>query len=123
MYSWKCLLRLKSIRCLRRRWKEVIPPTSHSLPLPCKCLSASLNCISKIIRRLYKILFHIIECLYDQNIGCDKPLEVEEIVGPLFKGEHKLSDWERILPANLKVVSSQQINAYSIEHSLHDDDY
>jgi hypothetical protein len=68
-------------------------------------------------------MFHVIECLYGQNIGCDKPLEVEEIVGPLFKGEHKLSDWERTLPANLKIVSSQQISTYSIEPSLHDDDY
>ena len=72
---------------------------------------------------MYKILFHVIESLYGQNIGCDKPLEVEEIIGPLFKAEHKLSDWERTLPANLKIVSSQQITTYSIEHSLRDDDY
>ena len=65
----------------------------------------------------------MIECLYGQNIGCDKPLEVGETVAPLFKGEHELMDWERTLPANLKITSSQQIMSRDVGHSLHDDDY
>jgi hypothetical protein len=61
--------------------------------------------------------------LYGQNIGCDKPLEVGETVAPLFKAEHQLMDWERTLPANLKVTSSQEVILQNIENSLQEDDY
>jgi hypothetical protein len=81
----------------------------------------SLN--SNEFRRLYKILWHVIDSLYGQNLGCDKPLEVGETVAPLFKAEHQLMDWERTLPANLKVTSSEQISSQNIENPLHEDDY
>ena len=68
-------------------------------------------------------MFHAIDCLYGQNIGCEKPLEVGDIVAPLFNGEHQLMDWERTLPANLKITSSQQIISQTLEHSLLEDDY
>jgi hypothetical protein len=74
-------------------------------------------------RRLYKILWCVIESLYGQNLGCDKPLEVGETMVPLFKAEHQLMDWERTLPANLKITSSQRIVSQSMENSLHEDDY
>lgn len=79
--------------------------------------------ISDIVRRLYKILWHIIDSLYGQNLGCDKPLEVGETVAPLFKAEHQLLDWERTLPANLKITSSQQVSLQNRDNPLQEDEY
>ena len=118
------------IAYLRLRWRKAILSISRSMPLQCECLlilspllPAPLNHDPDSLRQLYKILFHIIDSLYGQNLDCGESLDVAQMVGPLFSGEHQLMDWERLLPSNLKTISSQQIVLKSIEKLLQDDDY
>lgn len=74
-------------------------------------------------RRLYKILWHVIESLYGQNLGCEELLEFGETVASLFKAEHQLMDWERTLPPNLKITSSEQVCLQNVDNPLQEDDY
>ncbi|OCL03951.1 hypothetical protein AOQ84DRAFT_346868 [Glonium stellatum] len=59
--------------------------------------------------KLYKVMWSIIDSLYGQNISCDQSSRVEDTIPRLFNIERELSDWERALPQNLRLQSSQDV--------------
>lgn len=59
--------------------------------------------------KLYKVMWSIIDSLYGQNINCDQSSGVGDTIGRLFNTEHELIDWERALPRNLRIWSSQDV--------------
>lgn len=54
-------------------------------------------------------MWSIIDSLYGQNISCDQPSEVGDTIARLFNIERELGDWERALPRNLRIWSSQDV--------------
>jgi hypothetical protein len=59
---------------------------------------------------LYKELWNVLELLYGQNIGCDGPLPVSEIVAHIFSLEQHLFSWERSLTHPLQLISLDSID-------------
>jgi hypothetical protein len=73
--------------------------------LLCMCFEISIRLfLLTIISDLYRIMSHVIDSLYSQNIGCDT-LETSETILHLFRLEQELSKWKQSVIPELTVVS------------------
>ncbi|KKA22979.1 Uncharacterized protein T310_2993 [Rasamsonia emersonii CBS 393.64] len=58
---------------------------------------------------LYKQMWNVIDLLYGQNLGCDRPSGVSETVAHVFRMEQHLISWERSLPDTLRLTCARQL--------------
>ncbi|KAL1970560.1 hypothetical protein VTN77DRAFT_4204 [Rasamsonia byssochlamydoides] len=54
-------------------------------------------------------MWHTIDLLYGQNLGCDKPSSISETVAHIFKVEQHLVAWERSLPDSLRLTCARHL--------------
>ncbi|KAL3446130.1 fungal-specific transcription factor domain-containing protein [Aspergillus insuetus] len=55
---------------------------------------------------LYNQMSKTIDLLYGQNLGCDPPSSISEIIAHVFSLEQDLFSWERALPDSVRLISS-----------------
>ncbi|KAL3483108.1 fungal-specific transcription factor domain-containing protein [Aspergillus germanicus] len=59
---------------------------------------------------LYNQIAKAIDLLYGQNLGCDPPSSVSEIIAHVFSLEQDLFSWERALPESVRLLSLDQMH-------------
>jgi hypothetical protein len=60
-------------------------------------------------RKLYGILYTIIDQLYGQNLGYGDDLSISSIITKLFPIEGSLIDWESTLPRGLSIIQPNEV--------------
>ncbi|KAL2837451.1 fungal-specific transcription factor domain-containing protein [Aspergillus pseudodeflectus] len=58
---------------------------------------------------LYNQIAKAIDLLYGQNVGCDPPASVSEIIAHVFSLEQDLFSWERSLPDSVRLINLDQM--------------
>lgn len=63
----------------------------------------------KHCRKLYDILYTIIDQLYGQNLGYGDDLSISTIIARLFPIAGSLIDWESMLPGGLSIIQPNEV--------------
>ncbi|OCT49144.1 hypothetical protein CLCR_04559 [Cladophialophora carrionii] len=58
---------------------------------------------------LYKVLCTTIDTLYGQNLACSFQANAVDTVALVYKIENQLSEWQRALPAHMRLIATQDI--------------
>lgn len=84
-----------------------------SLFLPPRCESCQdrdkdLNLLKRY-RKLYGVLYTILDQIYGQNLGYGDDLPISSIITRLFSMEGSLIDWESKLPRGLGIIQPNEV--------------
>src|ERR1700744_4652715 len=60
-------------------------------------------------RKLYQIMWKVIDQQYGQNLGFDTPPTVVDVISSLSTIDHELRIWERDLPQELQTITSTNL--------------
>lgn len=63
----------------------------------------------KHCRKLYGILYTIIDQLYGQNLGYEDEISISNTITRLFPIEGSLIDWERTLTGDLGIIQPEEV--------------
>ncbi|KAI6356234.1 hypothetical protein MCOR25_007924 [Pyricularia grisea] len=58
---------------------------------------------------LYKIMWNVIDVLYEGNLGCESPKNIFDIASHLLRIEHQLLDWQHKLPLTMPLVQPAEL--------------
>ncbi|EXJ56967.1 hypothetical protein A1O7_07311 [Cladophialophora yegresii CBS 114405] len=58
---------------------------------------------------LYKVMCTTIDTLYGQNLACSFQANAVDTVALVYKIENQLSEWQRALPAHMRLIATQDI--------------
>ncbi|KAH8838744.1 hypothetical protein MCOR27_011348 [Pyricularia oryzae] len=58
---------------------------------------------------LYKIMWNVIDLLYEGNLGCEAPKNIFDIASHLLRIEHQLLEWQHCLPPTLPLVQPGEL--------------
>ena len=58
---------------------------------------------------LYKVLCTTIDSLYGQNLACSFKANAVDTVALVYKIENQLSEWQRGLPSEMRLIATQDI--------------
>ncbi|KIX09394.1 uncharacterized protein Z518_00473 [Rhinocladiella mackenziei CBS 650.93] len=68
--------------------------------------------------KLYQVLWNVLDQLYGQNIGCEKPPGISETVTRLFGIEQQLLTWEQNLCPDLQILTHYDLAAQTGQPDL-----
>lgn len=96
--------------------------TSNFSPEQCECGAEPPLIARKILisfpRSLYRLLHEILTILYGDNLGCEYPPGVYDVVSQALQLEHKLLAWQSGLPPILKPVTQDDILRHRSEEAV-----